>query len=106
MIFFSFLLITTSAITQLSYIKSPSTLTLFMDTRLPPDLCLLGCIFIIVDSQDKGEKVSDIEEENIKSISKQKVSKSFQMPSRRYPCIRGEEEAAPPILMCLQQHHA
>jgi hypothetical protein len=47
---------------------------------------------------------SDIEEENIKSISKQKISKSFQMPSSRYPCIRGEAEAAPPILMCLELH--
>ena len=52
----------------------------------------------------QNQLVSDIEKENIKSISKQKVSKSFQMPSRRYPCIRGEEEAAPPILMSLELH--
>ena len=26
-----------------------------METRLPPDLCLLGCIFVIVDYQDMEE---------------------------------------------------
>ena len=26
-----------------------------METRLPPDLCLLGCIFVLVDCQDMEE---------------------------------------------------